>query len=273
VTLDPPVVSVGADTEVRATERGWILRSKFAISIGGVRLDPGAERLVMTGDRFVLPDGEEIELAPPNEPADLATFQLALREVDRIVRERPSVHPCVVVAEGRELGSRIEIAEERRVYVIGRGGNAGLSLTDGDASREHCAVERRGDIVHVWDLGSKTGTFMGSQRISDVRVVWDPQTMLRIGKTVLRVTKPAPKVESGAATDEPAAVATSSAVDPSKPVAPAALPVPVGQAPVAAVPALTPTPKRQRDVAKIVVWIGASVLAIFSVVALVWIFR
>jgi hypothetical protein len=273
VVLESPLVSLAPDAELRTTERGWCARSKRPITIGAVVLEPGRERIVIAGDCVITADGEELELVEASEPPDLATFQLALREVDRIVRERPSTVPCISVVEGRELGSRVELLEERRVYVIGRGGESSLSIADGDASREHCAVERRGEIVHVWDLGSKTGTFMGSQRISDVRVVWEPHTMLRIGKTVLRVTKSVPKVEDVPVLPvEPKSdVAATGA---KTRAAPNVLPAPTGNAPLAAVPdALAPAPKRSRDLTKMVIWSGAALLAIFSVAALVWIFR
>jgi len=265
VVLTAPAVTVGSDVELRLTNDGWCAKSKTAIDICGVPLEAGAERIVFAGDRIVIPNNEEVELAEPEGPADLATFQLALREVDRIVRERRSNVPCIIVAEGRDRGAHIELTEER-AYVIGRGREFALSLADGDASREHCAVRRRGDVVEIWDLGSTTGTFMGRQRISDVHVVWEPSTMVRIGKTVLRVTKPAAPPEDAQVKQSPDPTTAPKSE-------PTALPVPAAQAPVAAVPALTPAPKRSRDFTKIIVWVGSGLLVIFSISALIWIFR
>ncbi len=276
VALVPPVVSIGADLELRAGDRGWTARANRTVAIGGVELSPGIERVVVAGDRITLPGGEDVELAEPEEPTDLATFQLALRHVDRIVRERPSTVPCVSVVEGRESGMRLELLEEHRVYIIGRSQEAALSIADGDASREHCAVQRRGDVALVWDLASKTGTFMGAQRITDVRIVWESSVMVRIGKTVLRLTKPSPKLADEVVAE---ARATETKLPDAEPEdqaskSPHALPAPAGQASVAAVPReLEPAPKRTRDVTTIVMWGGAALLAILSVGALVWIFR
>jgi hypothetical protein len=98
--------------------------------------------------------------------------------------------------------------------------------------------------------------------------------MVRIGKTVLRVTRPTPKLA-----DEPEARATETKSpddglkDQKSESLPNGLPQPAGHAPVAAVPQLEPAPKRGRDMTKLVIWAAAGLLAVVSLAALVWIFR
>ncbi len=64
----------------------------------------------------------------------------------------------------RRIGARCALEE---VVVIGRGaGVMGEGVLDDDLlSRQHVAIEARGSVVSVRDLGSRNGTFVGGDRV------------------------------------------------------------------------------------------------------------
>jgi pSer/pThr/pTyr-binding forkhead associated (FHA) protein len=96
------------------------------------------------------------------------------------------------VVEGRDRDAVLRLAEEGRVYTIGRAEECDLPLADEDASREHARVVRRGQTVLVRDTGSRNGTLLADVRIpADRDTPWKGTSMLRIGKTVLALEEPA----------------------------------------------------------------------------------
>ena len=61
--------------------------------------------------------------------------------------------------------SLIEVPPSR--FVIGRGSECDLMLADSDVSREHCAIEPRGEGHVLIDLSSTNGTFLNDNRIGE----------------------------------------------------------------------------------------------------------
>ena len=78
-----------------------------------------------------------------------------------------------MVAEGREL-----TLDEPRSFVVGRAVDADVRLDDARVSRHH-AVLRPADLGWVLEDQSKSGTYLGSQRIDRLRIV--DRMMVRLG--------------------------------------------------------------------------------------------
>lgn len=163
--------------------------------VGGVRLSPKAPRALRSGDLVRV--GRvwlevRIDQTAPTPDLALATRDLALALVQQAMRSQGSdTVPKVTVVEGADMGAVLPLADEGRVYVVGRGDQCDLPLADADASREHVQIVRRGATVLVRDLRSKNGSMMGEQPIATGRdVPWRQAAMVRVGGTVLALDEP-----------------------------------------------------------------------------------
>jgi pSer/pThr/pTyr-binding forkhead associated (FHA) protein len=163
--------------------------------VGGVRLAPSTPRALRSGDlvrvgRVWL----EVRLdeTPPTRDLAMATRDLALLLVSQAMEALgDDVVPKVRVVEGPDLGAEVALTDEGRAYVVGRGEGCDLPLADGDASREHVQLVRRGQTVLVRDLGSKNGVLLGEARLPRNRdVPWKATSMLRAARTVLALEEP-----------------------------------------------------------------------------------
>ena len=77
------------------------------------------------------------------------------------------------------------IAPERLIFRLGRGRRNDLQLAvDGEASREHAQITRKGDLFYVEDLGSTNGTLVNGQLVERARLHGGEE--LQIGLTKLR---------------------------------------------------------------------------------------
>lgn len=222
--------------------------------VGGVRLQPQNPRVLRTGDMIRI--GRvwlevQVGAAPPTPDLALATRELALALVAQAMGQGGAdTVPRVRIVEGPDLGAELLLAEEGRVYVIGRGEQCDIALADPDASREHVQLVRRGAQVLVRDVGSRNGAFLGDVRVHDHRdAVWTSQAMLLVGQTVLALEEPvaaalaeleAMEDESMVAGETPAAPMSSAELE-SPPSG--ALPLSQqGSAPMAPRPSAAPEP-------------------------------
>ncbi len=163
--------------------------------VGDVRVAPHTSRIVRSGDS-VRVGRVWLELRVDHGPATRdvagATRELALALVAQAMATRgedATARVCVV--EGDDQGAALALALEGRAYVLGRGPDCDLLLSDADASRAHACVERQGNVVVVRDLGAKHGTWIGDCCAPANRdVVWRPAQMMRIGRTVLSLVEP-----------------------------------------------------------------------------------
>jgi len=85
---------------------------------------------------------------------------------------------------------------------VGSAADNALVLTDRTVSRYHVEIEARDDGLHVSDLGSLNGTFVGELKIERARVA--PGTELRLGDTVLRLAEVGAAAEPERASAVPA---------------------------------------------------------------------
>jgi len=71
------------------------------------------------------------------------------------------------------------------LVLVGRGENCGVRIDDPSASRIHCRLLARDGKVFLTDAGSRWGTFVNGQRVSDCEL--RPGDEITIGETVLRL--------------------------------------------------------------------------------------
>jgi pSer/pThr/pTyr-binding forkhead associated (FHA) protein len=232
---------------VQQSGSSWVLvdeGSSNGTFVGGVKLSRGSPRSIRSGDLVRV--GRvwleiRIDQTPPTRELAVATRDLALALVaEAMAKIGDDVTTKIRVVEGRDRDAVLRLAEEGRVYTIGRAETCDLPLADADASREHARIVRRGQTVLVRDLGSKNGTLLADGKIASERdTPWRGQTMLRIGKTVLALEEPAQLAleELEAAVDE---------IIPAdeKPPEP---PVPPSQKKLPEPPPEEPKPKSQRQ--------------------------
>lgn len=93
----------------------------------------------------------------------------------------------IPVGEGKEFSS----------FLIGRAAEADLFLSDLTVSRRHCRIFRRDQGIVVEDLGSRAGTFLNEQKVSQPLGLRDGDE-IRVGDVVLRVRIEGQKVGDAA---------------------------------------------------------------------------
>jgi pSer/pThr/pTyr-binding forkhead associated (FHA) protein len=260
--------------------------------VGGVRVAPRTSRIVRSGDMVRLgrvwvelrigqaPVTRDLAAATRDLAFALASDALAAMGTDQTTRVR--------VVEGRDQGATLPLAEDARVYVLGRGAACDLPLADPDVSREHAGTVRRGGTVCVRDLGAKNGTWLGETRVGpEGEAVWRPAQMVQIGRTVLALEEPVSmalaRLESAA--DEPMSAEENVAPPPPSVESPQAerpaeasssiVPDPKSQAPVEA-PELGPAarpPRARWSPADLAIMAAAVGVLALSIAGLVWLLR
>jgi pSer/pThr/pTyr-binding forkhead associated (FHA) protein len=247
--------------------------------VGDVRIAPHTSRVVRSGDKVRV--GRvwlelRMDQSPVTRDVAAATRDLALALVSRAMAALGEDRtPRVRVVEGRDGGAQLALADDGRVYVVGRGPHCDLALDDGDCSREHLHVTLRGGTTFVRDQGAKNGTYVGEMRAPEDReIAWRPATMIRIGRTVLALDEPVSQtlgeIEHGPdeATDD-APPPPADAVVPAPPREGATAPAPVQ----ALEPGRASTPAKARGgwsaTDLLVMAAAVSVLAL-SLAGLVW---
>ncbi len=79
--------------------------------------------------------------------------------------------PVLTVEEGEHVGLRAVIETEE--YVIGRGDECELVLSDRAISRQHARIWHEGDFYYVEDLESKNGTWVNGEALDRPRKLID----------------------------------------------------------------------------------------------------
>ncbi|HEX6765017.1 MAG TPA: FHA domain-containing protein [Polyangiaceae bacterium] len=255
--------------------------------VGGVRLSPQAPRVVRNGELVRV--GRvwlelEVEQAMVTANPQATTREIALRLVESaLAAQGERVSARVVVKKGPDQGKELLLAEFERTYVVGRGPDSDLSITDKDSSRRHVEIMRRGDAVCVRDLGSKNGSELGKKPLEPNKdTPWQAGTLLRIGETELSLEDPlaVALVELEASADEP--MRADELVEPPVGVSPGRAPEAppaAGRAlaPVVEVPRRAQTPEARRRAglrtADVVVALLAIVVLALSLLGLLWVLR
>ena len=165
--------------------------------VGDVRVAPHTSRIVRSGDLVRL-GRVWIELRVDRSPVtrDLAAATTRTSRLRARLREAMGAMGSdrtvkLQITEGQDQGETLELTEEGRAYVLGRGPECDLPLEDADASREHVRVVRRGITVLLRDLDTKNGTWLGQTRVAQDRdVPWKPGHVLQIGHTTIALQEP-----------------------------------------------------------------------------------
>jgi pSer/pThr/pTyr-binding forkhead associated (FHA) protein len=254
--------------------------------VGGVRLSPHAPRVVRSGElvrvgRVWLELDIEQALATANLQA--TTREIALRLVQSaLAAQGERVCARVVVTNGADQGKELNLADFEKTYVIGRGPDADLPISDKDASRRHVELSRRGESVCVRELGSKNGSELGKKKLEKGKETpWPSAALLRIGDTELALEDPLvlALAELEASADEP--MRSDELVDPPF-AADAGVAPPAGAerpvaAPIADVPKRTSAPPTRRRgglrSVDLAVALFALVVLALSLLGLAWVLR
>jgi len=102
--------------------------------------------------------------------------------VNRGATKRKLRKSRIVVEDGPEKGTRLDIASER--VTIGRGVICDVTLSDTSVSGTHCEIIASETGFLLRDLGSSNGTWVAGVR---VREAWlEPGMPIRVGRTVIR---------------------------------------------------------------------------------------
>ena len=301
LTFDGPrvVIGRGSSCDVRLPDASVSHRhATLQIISGAVSLaDEGSRNGTYVGARklsvrapYTLKPGELIRIGrvwlevrtdhrPATRELSMATKDLALALVAQAMRALgDDGSPRVRVIEGPDEGAEMILAEEGRLYVIGRGETCELALADGDASREHVQLVRRGSVVLVRDRGSKNGAALdGAELPSERDVAWRSAQTLSLANTTLVL-------------EEPAAAALKSIEDaPDEPLVDADVPPPPSSTerrpstapPASSKPAVPlsvpaskpPQPRRRVAPADAGIVLAAIVILLLSLAGLAWLLR
>lgn len=289
VRLPDPSVSL-RHASIRASGSDYTVideGSSNGTFVGGVQLQPHNPRILKSGD-LVRVGRVWLEVAigsarPATPDLGLATKDLALALVrDALAAVGDDTVPKVIVVEGPDAGAVLRLVDEGRAYVIGRAEGSDLPLADGDASREHAIVVRRGSQILIRDSNSHNGVVLGDQLlVPDRDTLWRATTMARIGQSVIALEEPVSiaLAELEAAADEKIPEGEPPPPAPkSEEPAPASRVSEAGAAPIAEVareePPLPRRPKgRAWTVTDLIVVAVALAVIGASVAGLIWVLR
>jgi pSer/pThr/pTyr-binding forkhead associated (FHA) protein len=192
---DPSVSHRHASIRQRGTE--YIVVDEGSTNgtfVGPVLLTPQASRVLKSGDRVRV--GRVwleilLEQVPATQQPQLATKEIALSLVaDALRAQGQEAELVIAVTEGPDTGLHLDLEGFGKRYVIGRGTGADLRVTDADASRRHVELERHGDQIKLRELGSKNGSFLDGEPLTQSPIAWKPGQVLKLGANQLSYTDP-----------------------------------------------------------------------------------
>jgi hypothetical protein len=99
---------------------------------------------------------------------------------DRMLHAEPSLE--VVAALGYEPGTVFDVSGG---VTLGRADNAEIRVDDQFASAAHARIFRRGDRMHLEDLGSTNGTYLNGRQVRGPERL-RPSDVIRIGDSEYR---------------------------------------------------------------------------------------
>ena len=115
--------------------------------------------------------------------ADLLKAGAAL--LPKLRHLQPS-QPSLVVEEGRQLGTRVDLPEGE--FLLGRVVGEGFALDDARVSRRHAMVRRSGDYIEISDLASRNGIRVNGVDVRSRQIM--PGDRIEIGDSILRLEGP-----------------------------------------------------------------------------------
>jgi DNA-binding winged helix-turn-helix (wHTH) protein len=130
----------------------------------------------------------EIRRALDDSPRDPAYVRTMHRFGYRFVAEVAEAAAAQVVST-RAISMYLTSADRRYLLpeganVIGRAHDAAIRIDSGGVSRHHARIVVHGDAARVEDLGSKNGTFVAGEPVTDTRILKDGDE-IRVGPVAL----------------------------------------------------------------------------------------
>ncbi|MCC7540167.1 MAG: FHA domain-containing protein [Deltaproteobacteria bacterium] len=140
-------------------------------------------------DPFTLvPDAPEMrgkKRDPIDDETEIDNDNFVSEEATSILHEQPAA-PMLWVEKGKDVGKEFTIAEGETC--VGRGIDNDIILTDIAISRRHLRIERDGDSVILFDLGSGNGSTVNGSKHAKIQLAHGDR--IGLGTTVLVVRWP-----------------------------------------------------------------------------------
>jgi len=92
----------------------------------------------------------------------------------------------ITIISGPDQGKSLTI-KNNASYYIGRKSTNHLVLTDINASRDHACLEMRNGVLHIFDLGSRNGTYVDGIRVEQYEL--EDGDQFQIGDNLFRVER------------------------------------------------------------------------------------
>lgn len=121
-------------------------------------------------------------LHQPVGASDAEVLTTSKLSYDQLVRAMPQDNPRVVIVEGGQLGRIFEL--DRKPITIGRDPRNTLCVDEPGMSRTHAVIMRQSQGTLVRDVGSKNGTFVNSEQITE-HILADGD-IVQVGSTSLK---------------------------------------------------------------------------------------
>jgi len=102
--------------------------------------------------------------------------------------------PSLFVIQGRDQGTRFELAPGEDQQSLGRDAGNFIQIHDTEVSRRHAEIRRVDGKYYLVDLGSSNGTYVNAERVHE-RALTSGDT-LQIGRTTLLYTEPSEGAEN-----------------------------------------------------------------------------
>jgi len=141
-----------------------------------IRFGPFALTLVDNRPATPTPVQSQAKEAVPAQSAPVSPSPVSSKP--SIGTTQVSVRHFLACEQG--VPNKVFIASEP--ILIGRAPDCAMVLDGPRASRHHCKVQRRGNLIEVIDLNSTNGTFLQNRRLpANSPVLWDGTTPLIVG--------------------------------------------------------------------------------------------
>lgn len=152
------------------------LKSNNGTNLNEKTLEPNEKALLRSGDQiqvedfelqFLIPATDQVEEIYEITDTDLLEVKMVKKLLKAMDRENA---PSLEVIEGPQTGQHFVLEEKNQDVVIGRDPACEFVIDSNVISRKHARIEKRFDTVIVHDLGSKNGTFVNREKVSEKRL-------------------------------------------------------------------------------------------------------
>lgn len=171
------------------------LKSGNGTFLNNQKIRPLEKNLLRSGDTIRIEDYEIRFLLAEDSPEhpveeDTDTDILEIKLIKKMLKTLDSDEtPSVEVLNGVAVGKKLLIPESKQEVVIGRDGNADLTIDENVISRLHAKLERKWGGIVITDLQSKNGTFVNNDRVEEKLLRDGDKVMLGTVKLLYRNPK------------------------------------------------------------------------------------